>query len=187
VAGMIMRTDSARGMFKAPAGLGANLTGAVANETRIINDDLNKLSEANINVIRPVPGAGITVMGARTRSFDTSKYLSVRRTLNYVKKKSALTSRFALFEPNTPSLWDQLRVANGAWLSELWQMGGLKGIDPTLAYYVKCDSEINTPQTMANGEVHIEIGVAPVYPAEFVIIRVGQFESDASTVVTEEV
>lgn len=188
VAGMIMRTDASQGVFKAPAGVAATLTGVVAAEQRFTNTELDDLAGSNVNVIRPVPGAGIAVMGARTRSIgQTDQYISVRRTLNYVKKRAVEVSRFALFEPNSPALWDQLRVANGAFLSELWQSGGLAGLEFADAFYVKCDDENNTPQTISNGEVHVEIGVAPVFPAEFVIITVGQFEADASVVVSEEV
>jgi phage tail sheath protein FI len=185
---MILRTDASRGVFKAPAGVTATLTGAVANERRLTNTELDTLAGMNVNVVRPVPGAGIAAMGARTNQVgSTAQYISVRRTLNFVKKRAAEVSRFAIFEPNSPTLWEQLRVANGAFLSELWQIGGLAGLDFSQAFYVKCDGENNTAQTIANGEVNIEIGVAPVFPAEFVVIRVGQFEADASTVVTEEV
>jgi len=188
VVGMILRTDTSRGVFKAPAGVGATLTGVVANETRLTNTELDALAGMNVNVVRPVPGSGIAAMGARTRAFGTTdQYVSVRRTINYVKKRATEVSRFALFEPNSPALWEQLRVANGAFLSELWQIGGLAGLDFAQAFYVKCDGENNTVQTISNGEVHVEIGIAPAFPAEFIVIRVGQFESDASTVVTEEV
>lgn len=188
VAGMILRTDASRGVFKAPAGVSATLSGVVANERRLTNVELDTLASNNVNVIRPVPGAGIAVMGARTRKIgDTAQYLSVRRTINFVKKRAVEVSRFALFEPNTPLLWEQLRVANGAFLSELWQVGGLAGVEFAQAFYVKCDSENNTTTTISNGEVHVEIGIAPVFPAEFVVIKVGQFEADASVVVTEEV
>lgn len=188
VVGMILRTDNSRGVFKAPAGVDATLSGAVASETRLTNAELDSLAALNINVIRPVAGAGVAAMGARTRNIGAiDQYISVRRTINYVKKRAVETSRFALFEPNSPSLWEQLRVANGAFLSELWQAGGLSGSTFPEAFYVKCDAENNTPVTIANGEVNVEIGVAPSFPAEFVIIRVGQFEADASTVVTEEV
>lgn len=188
VVGMILRTDTSRGVFKAPAGVAATLSGVVANEIRLTNAQLDDLAGMNVNVVRPVPGAGIAAMGARTRAFGTTdQYISVRRTINYVKKRAVEVSRFALFEPNTPTLWEQLRVANGAFLSELWQIGGLAGLDFSQAYYVKCDGENNTTQTISNGEVHVEIGIAPAFPAEFIVIRVGQFESDASTIVTEEV
>ncbi len=99
----------------------------------------------NVNVTRPVPGSGITAMGARTRAFGTvDQYISVRRTINYVKRRASDVSRFALFEPNTPSLWEQLRVVNGAFLSELWSAGGLSGRAFNEAFYVKCDGENNT-------------------------------------------
>lgn len=188
VVGMILRTDTSRGVFKAPAGVSATLTGVVANETRLTNAELDSLAGMNVNVVRPVPGAGVAVMGARTRQLgSTAQYISIRRTLNFIKKRAVEVSRFAIFEPNTPQLWEQLRVANGAFLSELWQVGGLAGLDFAEAFYVKCDGENNTAQSISNGEVNVEIGVAPVFPAEFIVIRVGQFEADASTVVTEEV
>ena len=184
---MILRTDASAGIFKAPAGVTATLTGAVANERRLTNLELDSLAASNINVVRPVPGSGICAMGARTRQLGTTgQYISVRRTLNYVKKRAVEVSRFALFEANTPALWDQLRVANGAFLSELWQIGGLAGREFAEAFYVKCDAENNTVTSVSNGEVHVEIGIAPVFPAEFVVIKVGQFEADASVVVTEE-
>jgi hypothetical protein len=187
VVGMILRTDASRGSFKAPAGIGASLSGALAVAKRLSNAELDELNAHNINAIRPVPGSGITVMGARTRDMQSiAKYISVRRTLNFIKEQVKKTSMFALFEPNTPSLWEQLRVANGAFLSELWQVGGLAGRTFDEGFYVKVDSDNNTPQTISAGEVHIEIGVAPVFPAEFVIIRLGSFEADASFLVTEE-
>ena len=186
VVGMIMRTDASRGSYKAPAGVGATLTGAVATSKKLTNAELDNLNSYQVNAIRPVPGSGITVMGARTRDFTTTaRYISVRRTLNYVKEKAKTTSVFALFEPNTITLWEQLRVANGAFLSELWQAGGLAGRRLAEAFYVKVDGDNNPPAAIANGELHIEIGIAPVFPAEFIIIRLGQFESDTSFVVTE--
>lgn len=187
VAGMILRTDAVRGVFKAPAGQGAVLANAVANERRLTNDELDSLASSNINVVIPVQGVGIAVMGARTKSQDTAQFLSVRRTLNYVKHRAARVSRFAMFEPNTPDLWEQVRVVNGAFLSDLWEKGGLVGYNSAQAYYVKCDEENNPVQTVMNGELHIEIGISPTFPAEFIIIRVGQFEADASVLVIEEV
>ena len=187
VAGMVMRTDASRGSFKAPAGVGASLTGVVATSKRLTNAELDMLNNFQVNAIRPVMGSGITVMGARTRDFGTTaRYISVRRTLNWIKEQARAASQFALFEPNTPVLWEQLRVANGSFLSELWQMGGLAGQTFDEGFYVKVDRDNNPPRAIANGEVHVEIGVAPVYPAEFIIIRLGQFEAEASFVVTEE-
>lgn len=185
VAGLIVRTEVDRGVFKAPAGVSASLYGAVATKTRLTNEQADLCASMNLNAIRSLAGIGVSVMGARTRSNDIAQYLSVRRTLNYVKRRSSIVSRFALFEPNTPKLWEQLRVANGSFLSELWLAGGLSGAYANEAFYVKVDRDNNTPQTMENGELHIEIGVAPVFPAEFIIIRIGQYEAGATVTVQE--
>lgn len=186
VVGRILANDRSPGPWKAPAGVGASLGGAVAVGQRLTHSELDTLAEMNINAIRPVVGSGITIMGARSRSTDIAKYISVRRTLNYIKKRAAIASQFALFEPNTPLLWEQLRSIHGAFLSELWRSGALVGDTSQEAFYVKVDRDNNTPQTIANGEVHVEIGVAPVFPAEFVIIRVGTFESEATVFSSEE-
>lgn len=186
VVGKIVAIDRSPGPWKAPAGIGASLSSAVAVGQRLTHSELDQLAEMNVNPIRPVVGSGITIMGARSRSTDISKYISVRRTLNYIKKRAALASQFALFEPNTPLLWEQLRAIHGAFLAELWRNGALVGNTSQEAFYVKVDRDNNTPQTIANGEVHVEIGVAPVFPAEFVIIRVGTFESEATVSTSEE-
>ena len=186
VVGRILANDRNPGPWKAPAGIGASLGGAVAVGQRLTHTELDTLAEMNVNAIRPVVGSGITVMGARSRSTDIAKYISVRRTLNYIKKRASLASQFALFEPNTPLLWEQLRAIHGAFLAELWRNGALVGRTSQEAFYVKVDRDINTPQTISNGEVHVEIGVAPVFPAEFVIIRVGTFESEATVSTSEE-
>lgn len=185
VAGMIARTDSQRGVFKAPAGVNAGLSNVVAPYVRLSDSDLDTLATSHINAIRSLQGIGTAVMGARTRWWeDVHQFLSVRRTTNYVKQRAILASRFALFEPNSPDLWEQLRVANGAYLSDLWVAGGLVGTSATDAFYVKVDASNNTPQTMANGELHVEIGIAPVFPAEFIIIHVGQI--DGGSIFVEE-
>lgn len=186
VVGQIVKSDRQFGVGKAPAGAATAMAKVLAAETKLTSSELDDLSANNINVIRQYPGTnGLVIMGARTRSDGIDRYLSVRRTINYVKKRAVQTSRFALFQPNTLNLWDQLRVANGAFLTEMWSRGQLAGTSPKEAFYVKVDGENNTPQTMANGEVHIEIGIAPTFPAEFIIIRVGHFESDAGFSVQE--
>lgn len=186
VVGRILANDRSPGPWKAPAGIGATLGSAVAVGQRLTHDELDTLAEMNVNAIRPVVGSGITIMGARSRSSDVAKYISVRRTLNYIKKRAALASQFALFEPNTPLLWEQLRAIHGAFLAELWRSGALTGRTSQEAFYVKVDRDNNTPQSIANGEVNVEIGVAPVFPAEFVIIRVGTFEAEATVTTSEE-
>jgi phage tail sheath protein FI len=185
VVGQYISTDVTRGVFKAPAGIGNNVRNVVATEVRLTNADLDELnvnaSQAPVNVIRPIPGAGICVMGAKTLKPSTAdRFVPVRRTLNYIKKELVTRTQFAIFEPNNSTLWDQLREGLTGFLSEFWQAGGLRGATPSAAFFVVCDSSNNTPTTIAAGEVRVDVGVAVQYPAEFVIIRLGQFETGAT-------
>lgn len=178
VAGVISRTDSTIGVFRAPAGIQAVIPNAVGVDTRFTDSELGTLNSRNINVIRPVPGVGIAIMGARTRKFyGADRYISARRTLIYVKESLKRSSQFALFENNDSRLWTQLIGTTERILRPLWEAGGLRGNSAAEAYYIKCDSSINTPAVIASGEVRLEVGVALEYPAEFIVIRVSQYEN----------
>lgn len=178
VAGVISRVDSTIGVFRAPAGILASITNAVGVDTKYTDSELGDLNAANINVIRPVAGAGISIMGARTRKvYGADRYISARRTLIYIKESMRRSTQFALFENNDQRLWTQLRMSAERLLRPLWEAGGLRGASAAEAYYIKCDSSINTPAVIASGEVRMEIGVALEYPAEFIVIRVSQYES----------
>lgn len=182
VAGVISRIDSTIGVFRAPAGLVATITNAVGVDTKYTDSDLGALNEANINAIRPVAGAGIAIMGARTRKFyNADRYVSVRRTLIYIKESMRRSTQYALFENNDQRLWTQLQMTAERLLRPLWEAGGLRGNNAQEAYYIKCDSTLNTPAVIQSGEVRMEIGVALEYPAEFIVIRVTQFESGGFT------
>jgi phage tail sheath protein FI len=183
VVGLILQTDASRGVFKAPAGLGSSLSNIISTERMFSSSDLDALNTAltPVNVIRQVPGAGICVMGARNVGADRRmKYVSTRRTMLQVKKRLADLTAFAVFEPNDERLWEHVRNTCGSYLRELWQQGGLKGATQTDAYFVKCDATNNTATSRADGELNIEVGVALQTPAEFVIIRIGQFDGAAS-------
>ena len=184
VAGRFIATDSYRGVFKAPAGLQARIDGAVsvAPLTNAQLDSLNSASAA-VNTIKFVPGSGIVIMGSRTLdpSYIT-KYVPVRRTLIYLEKALSDITQFAVFEPNDARLWRQLNSTVSSFLTNFWSQGGLVGTTPQQAFFVKTDSTINTQTTIDNGEVHIEVGVALQRPAEFVVIKIGQF--DGGTTVT---
>lgn len=178
VAGVISRIDSTIGVFRAPAGLVAAITNAVGVDTKFTDSELGDLNSANINVIRPVAGAGVAIMGARTRKvYGADRYISARRTLIYIKESMRRSTQFALFENNDQRLWTQLRMTAERLLRPLWEAGGLRGANAAEAYYIKCDASLNTPSVIASGEVRMEIGVALEYPAEFIVIRVTQFES----------
>lgn len=188
VVGMYLATDSVRGVFKAPAGMSLPFNNVVAPALRLSNTDLDNLNTAQvpINAIRSIPGAGICVMGARTlRTIYTDRYVSVRRTLIYIKKTLVAETEFAIFESNDERLWERLRTVANTFLQGLWQQGGLKGMSAADAFYVKCDATINTPAVIGNGEVRVEIGVATQTPAEFVVLRIGQFDG-GTTVVTQQ-
>jgi phage tail sheath protein FI len=178
VAGLYLSTDRDFGPFKSPAGLRSGLGGVVTTEKRLSSTELDALNSAAnpINAIRDIPGAGVVVMGARTLKQDgtANRYVSMRRSLIYLKQSLTEITRFALFENNDERLWAQLRTSISVFLNGYRNNGGLAGTSPDEAFYVKCDSENNTFDTIAIGEVHIEVGVSLEYPAEFVVITLSQ-------------
>jgi hypothetical protein len=178
VAGVMSRIDTSIGVFRAPAGIIASINNAVGVDTKYTDTDLGDLNSSNINAIRSVAGTGIAIMGARTRKlYGADRYVSARRTLIYIKEYLRRSTAYALFENNDNRLWSQLSQSAERLLRPLWEAGGLRGLTAQEAYYVKCDETLNTPAVISSGEVRMEIGVALEYPAEFIIIRVTQFES----------
>ena len=115
-------------------------------------------------------------MGARTLKQDgtANKYVNMRRSLNYIRKNLKDRTEFAVFENNDERLWAQIRTTLNAFLNEYRNQGGLRGATPAQAYFIKCDAENNTASQIQNGEIHIQVGVALQYPAEFVIIDLSQ-------------
>jgi len=188
VAAKYATTDASRGVFKSPAGLDARLSG-VLSVASLTNTELDYLNNGTtslntfststpVNAIRYIPGSGIVVMGARTLSSTyNNRYISVRRSLIYLRKTLTDATAFALFESNDERLWNRLQTTCEAILINFWQSGGLKGSTSSDAFYVKADSSINTSASVAAGEVHLEIGVALQRPAEFVVIRISQYDS----------
>lgn len=178
VAGLYIQTDKQIGPFKAPAGVQANIRGALALEKAFTSSELDLLNSdaAPINPLRNLPGAGIVVMGGRTLKQDgtANKYVNMRRSLIYIKKNLEDITQFALFENNNEVLWARLKNGIAAFLNGYMNQGGLRGSGPSQAFFIKIDAENNTPETIANGEVHIEVGVALQYPAEFVVINLTQ-------------
>jgi uncharacterized protein len=174
VAGVWARSDNTRGVHKAPANeviLGA--TGLAYNMTKGEQDTLNP---NGINCIRSFPGRGIRIWGARTLSSNPSwRYINVRRLFNYVEKSIENGTQWVVFEPNDMLLWARVRRDVGAFLSTVWSDGALFGATPSSAFYVKCDEELNPPESRDLGRLIIEIGMAPVKPAEFVIFRISQW------------
>jgi phage tail sheath protein FI len=116
-------------------------------------------------------------MGGRTRkTYNADRYISARRTLIYIKEVLRRSTQFAVFENNDQRLWSALRMSAERILRPLWEAGGLRGSSAAEAYYITCDDTINTPSVIQSGEVRMEVGVALEYPAEFVVIRITQFD-----------
>ena len=181
VAGIMAATDASRGVWKAPAGLAARVSGAVALERSFSDDDLDTLNRGAVNAIRQIPGAGVVVMGARTlRRSTIDRFVPVRRTLIFLTNALKDATLYAAFEPNDRVLWSGLQAKLTQFLTEFWQGGGLRGSSPAEAFYVKADSSNNTPESIAAGRVNIEVGVALQSPAEFIVIRLSQWEGGTS-------
>ena len=183
--GVIATTDASRGVFKAPAGLLARLSGVVSIAT-LTNGELDTLNSAAapVNAIKFVPGSGIVIMGSRTlKGGYVDKYVPVRRTLIYLRKSLTDLTEFAIFEPNDEALWNRINSSISTFLTDFWSKGGLRGATPQAAFFVKVDAQNNPQSSIDNGYVNIEVGVALQRPAEFIIIKIGQFDGGATVTV----
>src|SRR5579859_451079 len=179
MAGIWARSDSQRGVHKAPAN--EVIAGCIGIEYQTTSSEQAILNPEGINVIRTFPGRGIRVWGARTLSSDPSwRYLNVRRLFNYVEESLMKGTQWVVFEPNDMDLWERVKRDISAFLLRVYRDGALFGASPTEAFYVKCDAENNPPETRDVGQLIIEVGIAPVKPAEFVIIRLSQMQSGSS-------
>lgn len=173
LAGLYAQTDAVRGVHKAPAN--APLRGALALTRAISATEQELLNPVGVNCIRAFQD-GIKVWGARTLADPASdwRYVPVRRLVTMISQSLERGTRWAVFEPNDLTLWKSLRRDIGAFLNTLWRDGALAGATPEKAYFVKCDADTTTQADIDAGRVIVVIGIAPVKPAEFVILRIGQ-------------
>lgn len=180
MAGIYARSDNERGVHKAPAN--EVVRGAIGVEMQITKGEQDILNPIGINCIRSFPGRGIRVWGARTLSSDASwRYINVRRLFNFIEKSIQTGTQWIVFEPNDADLWARIKRDITAFLTNVWRTGALFGATPAQAFYVKCDEETNPPSIRDAGQVIIEIGLAPVKPAEFVIFRISQWAAGSET------
>ena len=180
VVGVYNRTDSERGVHKAPAN--EILRGAIDMELQISRGEQDTLNPIGVNCIRAFPGRGIRVWGARTLSSDGSwRYINVRRLFIVVEASIDIGMQWVVFEPNDQYLWAKVRRDARAFLSTIWSSGALFGLTANDAFYVKCDEELNPPEIRDLGQLIIEIGISPVKPAEFVIFRISQWAGPNAT------
>lgn len=181
VVGQYLRTDSFRGVHKAPAGVGTALVGVVAPAFSYTNPQQDTLVNSGVNLIKAVPGAGVCIMGSRTQNSGfADKYVPVRRLLIAIKSALNSVTRFAIFENNDNELWDDLDEAVTSYLAQQYELGAFKGSSQEQAFYVLCDATNNTQADADAGIVNVEVGVALQYPAEFIVIRLGQTAAGAS-------
>jgi phage tail sheath protein FI len=178
VLGVYARTDAERGVFKAPAN--AVLHGALGLERDVGEASLDELARRGVNVIRDFPEHGIRVWGARTLSSDAQwKYVSVRRLLIFLERSIYEGTRWVVFEPNDERLWGRVADTIRLFLRGQWRSGALAGRTEGEAFFVTCDRTTMTQDDILNGRLICEIGVAPVRPAEFVILRIFQHTAES--------
>lgn len=174
IAGIYARNDTERGVHKAPAN--EVVRGALSLAADITTGEQAGLNQNGVNCIRSFLGRGIRVWGARTLSRDPAwRYVNVRRLFNMVEKSIERDTQWIVFEPNEPGLWSRVRRDVSAFLMTLWRDGALFGDTPQEAFFVKCDAELNPPESRDLGYLIIEVGLAPVKPAEFVVFRFSQY------------
>jgi Bacteriophage tail sheath protein len=179
VAGIFARTDTERGVWKAPAGQAATIVGAPRLSIPLTDGEIGQLNPLGVNCLRTLPAAGRVVWGARTlqgndRLASEWKYIPVRRTALYIEESLYRGTQWVVFEPNDEPLWSQIRLNVGAFMHNLFLQGAFQGKTPQEAYLVKCNSETTTQNDINLGVVNILVGFAPLKPAEFVVIRIQQ-------------
>ncbi|ELZ08799.1 phage tail sheath protein FI [Natrinema thermotolerans DSM 11552] len=173
IAGIYARTDQEHGVHKAPAN--ETIRGIVGLKNSITKSEQDILNPKGINCIRSFQGRGIRVWGARTTSTDPEwKYLNVRRLFLFIEQSIQEGTQWAVFEPNDQDTWGRIRQSVNNFLRTVWRNGGLQGQSEDEAFYVKCGEETMSEDDIDNGRLIVEIGVAPVKPAEFVIFRISQ-------------
>lgn len=183
VLGKYAQTDASVGVQQTAAGTTfGRLAGVLGTEVPVSDADADLLNPLGINAIRSIPGSGICLWGARTgrQVGQADKYISVRRTLIYVKAALKQQTKYALFAPNSPQLWARLEATINQFLTAFWQSGGLNGATQDDAFFVVVDATNNTPSSVASGQTNMSVGIAPLTPAEFLVINISQFNGSVT-------
>jgi phage tail sheath protein FI len=185
IAGVIARTDTNRGVWKAPAGIDAALTGVPSLAIRLTDGENGVLNQLGVNCMRTFSTAGRVVWGSRTRKGADAlssewKYLPVRRTALYIEESLFRGLQWVVFEPNDEPLWAQIRLNVGSFMNRLFKQGAFQGSKPAEAFLVKCDRETTTQDDIDRGVVNVVVGFAPLKPAEFVILKLQQLAGQSA-------
>ncbi|MBS0643113.1 MAG: phage tail sheath subtilisin-like domain-containing protein [Proteobacteria bacterium] len=175
MAGIFARTDNTRGVWKAPAGIESTVSGAIALQHDLLDADQDLLNPIGLNCIRQFPGTGIISWGSRTLAADPQwRYVPVRRTALFLKQSVKRGLKWAVFEPNDATLWEQIRTNIDAFMRGLFRQGAFQGATPDEAFAVQCDRETNPQELVDQGIVTARLAFAPLKPAEFVVIEISQ-------------
>jgi uncharacterized protein len=181
IAGLYARIDAARGVWKAPAGTEAGLNEVVGLAAELTDVEHGNLNPLGVNVLRRL-SAGVVAFGARTLSSDPEwRYIPVRRTAILLRVSIYNGIQWAVFEPNDESLWSQLRLNIGSFMTTLFRQGAFQGSTTAEAFFVKCDGETTTQADIDRGVVNVQVGFAALKPAEFVVVTISQKAGQAST------
>jgi phage tail sheath protein FI len=186
IAGIMARTDTTRGVWKAPAGVDATFNGISGLAQNLTDPENGLMNPVGINCLRAFRVAGNVVWGARTlrgddQLADEYKYVPVRRLALFLEESLYRGTQWAVFEPNDEPLWAQLRLNIGAFMQDLFRKGAFQGRTPKEAYFVKCDKETTTQTDINLGRVNVVVGFAPLKPAEFVILQFQQMAGQIPT------
>lgn len=179
IAGLYARTDTARGVWKAPAGTDARLRNVQALDYAMTDRENGALNPLGVNCLRSFPVYSNICWGARTLEgadvlASDWKYVPVRRLTLFLEESLYRGTKWVVFEPNDEPLWSQIRLNLGAFMQDQFRKGAFQGASPREAYFVRCDGETTTQTDIDNGIVNIQIGFAPLKPAEFVILQIQQ-------------
>jgi uncharacterized protein len=182
IAGLMARTDATRGVWKAPAGVEAGINGIVGLEVNLTDAENGVLNKIGVNCLRNFP-SGFVNWGARTMAGSDDegsewKYIPIRRLALFLEESLYRGTKWIVFEPNDEPLWAQIRLNLRAFMTGLFRQGAFQGSTPDKAFFVKCDGETTTQADRNLGIVNIEVGFAPLKPAEFVIIKIQQIAGD---------
>jgi phage tail sheath protein FI len=186
IAGLYARTDTTRGVWKAPAGIEATLRGVRSLAYKMTDAENGVLNPLGINCLRNFPVIGNVSWGARTlrgadQLADEWKYIPIRRLALFIEESLFRGTQWVVFEPNDEPLWSQIRLNVGAFMNNLFRQGAFQGRTPGEAYFVKCDRETTTQNNINLGIVNILVGFAPLKPAEFVRLQIEQIAGQIET------
>ncbi|HNH46523.1 MAG TPA: phage tail sheath subtilisin-like domain-containing protein, partial [Myxococcota bacterium] len=175
VAGIFARTDNNRGVWKAPAGIDAVVTGALGLQYDLTDAEQDTLNPIGLNCFRAFPGTGIVLWGSRCLTADAEwRYIPVRRTALFLMESLKIGMKWAVFEPNDTELWGRIRTNIYSFMLTLFREGAFQGRAPEDAFLVACDRATNPQESVDAGVVTAKVAFAPLKPAEFVVIQVSQ-------------